>query len=76
MGHRRGSGLRQIKTPAAKSLYKSIFYITTFGIAFYQLNLSTVLSISWVVGLGYIQGVRIQRLDIGYCSVTKKGFLQ
>ncbi len=24
-GHRRGGGLKQIKTPAAKSLYKSIF---------------------------------------------------
>ncbi len=28
------------KTPAAKSLYRSIFWIT-FGIAFYQSNLST-----------------------------------
>jgi hypothetical protein len=29
------------KTPAAKS-YETIFFITTFGIAFYQSNLSTV----------------------------------
>ncbi len=30
------------KTPAVKSLYRSFFQITTFDIAFYQSNLSTV----------------------------------
>jgi hypothetical protein len=32
------------KTPVAKSLYKTIFWITTFGSAFYQSNLSTNIS--------------------------------
>ncbi len=36
-----GRGPQTDKTPAAKSLYRSIFFITTFGIAFYQSNLST-----------------------------------
>jgi hypothetical protein len=39
------------KTPAAKFHYRTIFLITTFGIAFYQFNLSTgytVLSSRWV----------------------------
>ncbi len=39
-GHRRG-GPQKGKTRAAKSFYRSIFYITTFGIAFYHYNLST-----------------------------------
>jgi hypothetical protein len=34
-------GLRQI-TPAAKSLYRSFFSMTTFCIAFYESYLSTV----------------------------------
>jgi hypothetical protein len=34
--------LRQIKTPSAKSLTGKFFYITKFGIAFCQSNLSTV----------------------------------
>jgi hypothetical protein len=34
------------KTPAEKSLYRSIFLITTFGIAFYQSNLSRKIGIS------------------------------
>ncbi len=52
-GHGRGGGGPQTdETPAAKSSYRSIFYITTFGIAFYQSNLSTCtynspLSIGW-----------------------------
>jgi hypothetical protein len=36
-GHKGGRGPQTDKTPAAKSLYRSIF--TTFGIAFYQSNL-------------------------------------
>jgi hypothetical protein len=34
-------GQEEDKTPAAKSLYRSIFWIKTFGIAFYQSNIST-----------------------------------
>jgi hypothetical protein len=41
MGSNEGRGPQTDKTPAAKSLYKSIFFITTFGVAFYQSNLST-----------------------------------
>ncbi len=33
-------GSQTNKTPAANYLYKSIFLIATFGIAFYQSNLS------------------------------------
>ncbi len=43
MGSQEGRGPRTDKTPAAKFLYKSIFQITTFGIVFYQSNLSTIL---------------------------------
>jgi hypothetical protein len=41
MGSWDGRGPQTDKTPAAKSLYRSIFLIMTFGIAFYQSNLST-----------------------------------
>jgi hypothetical protein len=42
-GHRRGEGLRQIKR-LPLSPFTGNFFIS-FGIAFYQSNLSTVLSI-------------------------------
>ena len=40
-----GRGPQTYKTPAEKSLCRSIFQITTFDIAFYQSNLSTVLTL-------------------------------
>jgi hypothetical protein len=41
MGSKEGREPQTDETSAAKSLYRSIFLITTFGIAFYQSNLST-----------------------------------
>ncbi len=41
MGHRRGGGLRQIK----KVSLQVKFFRTTFGIAFYQSNLSTLYTV-------------------------------
>ncbi len=40
MGSQEGMGPQTDKTPAAKSIHRSIFQITTFGIAFYQPNFS------------------------------------
>ncbi len=40
-GHRRGEGLRQIKHLPQSPFTCKFFLITTFGIAFYQFNLST-----------------------------------
>ncbi len=37
-----GEGASEDKTPAAPSCYRSILHITTFGIAFYQSNLSSI----------------------------------
>ncbi len=41
MGSKDGGGTQTDETPAAKSLSRLIFFITTLGIAFYQSNLST-----------------------------------
>ncbi len=38
---RRGGGLRQMNTCRQVPLQVKIYYITTFGVAFYQSNLST-----------------------------------
>jgi hypothetical protein len=42
MGSSEGREPQTDKTPASKSLYRSIFKITTFSIVFYQSNLSTL----------------------------------
>jgi hypothetical protein len=42
MGSKEGRGPQTDKRHAAKSLYMSLYYITTFGIVFYQSNLSTI----------------------------------
>ncbi len=42
-GHRRGGGLRHIKHLPQSPFTGNFFYITTFGIAFYQSNVSTAL---------------------------------
>ncbi len=42
------------KTPAAKSLYRSIFLLTAFGIAFYQYNLSTAKRNGYIFQMYYV----------------------